>query len=136
MFATKKSVTVKYSCERTADITNTFSCKLRIGLGMLSDFLVSFMYYSNNYVYCKDLKNRGNYGIFVLRRYLIYQYCPNVYKKNYITLFHAVRCKSFRLIVRITEEIYKRVTERIQKKLKRKDLKEMSKLSFVWNLQQ
>lgn len=74
------------------------------GLSMLSNFLIFFMHYSSNYVYCKDLKNRGNYGIFVLRRYLIYQYCPNVYKKNYITLFHAVRCKSFRLMVRITEE--------------------------------
>lgn len=38
-------------------------------------------------MYCKDLKSRGNYGIFVLRRYLIYQYCPNVYKKNYILQF-------------------------------------------------
>lgn len=38
---------------------------------------------------------------------ILYQYCPNVYKKLYY-IFYAVQCcKSFQLMVRITEEIYK-----------------------------
>lgn len=78
-------------------------------------------------MYCKDLKSRGNYGIFVLRRYLIYQYCPNVYKKNYILhFFYDVRCcKSLRLMIRITEEIYKSHRKNSKELKKRKrDLKE------------